>query len=152
VSARRIALAVLAVAALLWLGERLIVSDEERLDALWIAMTDAVRAEDRAALDPLLHGAFAFRGPPPVGDGQRDEAWEKLSSFWEQANIAGFTSRRDLVVQGAVGTIAARGNVRFEWGGGTAIYKYTLRVDAVRAGDGFIAQGIEIDTLAPGLF
>ena len=152
---QRVGLVVLGVVLLIAIGiaiDRATVSDEEALDQLWTDLVDAMAREDVAAIDGLFHGTLTYRGPRPMGNGDRGRALSALSDYFAQTSQTKITSKREIPVEGNVGVIKASGHVRFDWGDGLVLYKMTTEVTCVRAGDGWQVQTIATSELAPGLF
>jgi len=147
-------LLILLIGALGALIESRMVSDEERLDELFVEMVRALQAEDRGAMDQLIHPTFSFHGPKPVGDGDRDAAFASLGKYWDESSNTKLTSKREVEVTGNVGVITLTGHLRFDWdGGGLVLYKTAMSVAAVKTPDGtWQAQGITVSELNPGLF
>lgn len=133
--------------------EKAVVTDAERLDLLFVQLCEALAAEDGGAMDRLLEGHFSYSGPRPLGDGDRDEAMKRLREFWDETSGVKLSSRsREVTVQGSVGVISGKGHLRFEWGDSMALYKVSFEIAALKTQDGWVAQGVRLTELTPGLF
>lgn len=122
------------------LVERAVITDAERLDLLFVQLTEALAAEDGAAMERLLADPFSFSGPRPLGDGDRDEALDRLREFWgETSGVKLSSRRREILVEGSVGVTHGRGHLRFEWDDSMVLYKITFEVAALKTDAGWKA-------------
>ena len=134
--------------------ERLIVTDEERVEAAYAAIVAAVEAEQPGALAAGFAATLRFVGPAPVGSGDRDAARQRFAELFDQAHSIAIVRRgtAEITVAPGFATLRSPQLVRFKYG--DIFVAYTL--DAVltfdRAGDGWLLSEVEITSLAPGLF
>jgi len=149
----RIAMLIGVLAAVAAVGlERLMVSEEERLEQHLYSLSEAFSAGDQSSIDALLAESFSYSGPRPVGDGERSGVLQRLDDFWLDTREARLSWRvSELRVEGAVGRVEVSGTVRFRYGGSLIVY----RVDAVlvwaRAGDGWLLRRADLPLLRPGI-
>jgi hypothetical protein len=133
--------------------DRAVLTDEEALDLLWEELVQALPDEDGAAVGRLFLDQMTYRGPRPMGEGDRQDALTGLQRLWEIADRVKITSEREILVQGgSIGVIKAGGHLRFAHSEGTVLYKMTTEVTAVKADGQWKVQSIQVSELNPGLF
>jgi hypothetical protein len=153
---RRLLLGLLGALALVGLGvviERLIVTDEERVEAAYAALRAAVQEESEPALAALLTPDFSFTGPPPIGAGTRDTVLPRFVELWGLADGIGLLPRgtREITVVGALATLRTPQIVRFTIGDQFIAYRLDVVLTFDRAGEGWALAQIEVTDLRPGL-
>ncbi len=143
----------LLLAVVVGVALRMVVTDAERLDLLFDQLAEALAEEDRATMDRLLEERFSYDGPRPLGDGDRAKAFDRLDEFWAESTEIKLTARsREVVVEGSVGVISGKGHLRFSWSDTVVLYRVTFEIAALKTDDGWVAQGVRVTELAPGLF
>lgn len=133
--------------------ERLIVSDEERVEEAYAALVAAVEAERTADLATLLGATFQFAGPPPVERGDRDEALGRFAELFEIAHSIAILRRggSEITVAPGFATMRVRQIVRFKYGDMFVAYKMDAVLTFDRAGEDWLLAQIEITDLTPGI-
>jgi len=157
VSSKRTALLVVGVLVLLagiaYLVERSIITEEERLEAAWAALTESFESENGATMAALLHDSMTYKAQRNwVGDGDRDRALTKLAEYWGQSSDSRILTRELEALPGKpLGITKASGNLRFKYGESLAIWKFRAEVAWIDA-DGWRVRSIHITELSAGLF
>jgi len=150
------AVAVLAIVLLFAVSlaiDKAFVTDEEALEQLWGDLVHAMAEEDGAGVARLFHDSMSYRGPRPMGAGERAKALAVLEDYWGLADKTRITGRREILVPGPnLGVIKVNGNVRFEYGDGAVLYKMVTEVTAVKIDEIWLVQAIATSELSPGLF
>lgn len=153
---RRVFVGVLGCVVLLGGGlliERVLVSDEERVERAYDRLRSAVQDESSTGLQAMLTDDFSFSGPQPVGTGDRAGVVARFEEFWGLADRVGLLPRgsKEIAVAGGIATLRIPQIVRFHYGDQFIAY----RVDAVltfdRIGDEFVLAQIEVTDLRPGI-
>ena len=133
--------------------ERAIVSDEERLEAAFLAVLSAAEDESSARLNALLLDTFRYLGPAPVERGDKTRALERFSELWEASEALSVTRRgkSEITIVGALGTLRAPLLVRFTVGGSLILYRADTVMSFDRVGEEFRLGEVEITDLRPGI-
>lgn len=146
----------LAVLLLIVLGvglERLIVTDEERVEQAYAALVAAVEEERAGDLAKLLSAALRYDGPTPVGKGDFDESQERFAEFFDAAHSIRIIRRgtTEITVAPGFATMRMPQIVRFKYGDMFVAYKLDSTLTFDRAGDDWLLSQVDITSLAPGI-
>ena len=152
--ARTLVLAALLLLVVGVLAERLIVSDEERVEQAYEALVAAVEGEQAGELEGLITGGFQFDGPSPVNRGDADDALTRFEELFEAASGIKIIRRgkSEITVQPGFATMRVPQVVRFRYGGDILVaYKLDTVLTFDRVGPDWLLNQVEITSLAPGI-
>lgn len=136
------------------LVERLLVSDEERVEQAYDALVAAVENERAAELAALIAPRFQFDGPAPVHRGNADDALGRFDEFFEAAGGIKIIRRgkSEITVAPGFATMRVPQVVRFKYGGDMFVaYKLDTVLTFDRVGPDWLLSQVEITSLAPGI-
>lgn len=133
--------------------ERLIVSDEERVEQAYAELVTAVEDEQAGELAQRLGATLKYDGPAPVGSGDRDEAMKRFSELFATAHSIAIVRRgkTEITVQPGFATLRAPQIVRFKYGDIFVAYKMDAVLTFDRAGEGWLLSDVQVTSLAPGI-
>ncbi len=148
-----VALAVVLLLLLGGLAERLIVTEEERVELAYAAIVSAIREERAADLATLIAPTLPYAGPAPVGSGDRQEALARFDELFEAARDIAIIRHRptEITVQPGFATFRAPQFVRFRYGDMFVAYKMDAVLTFDRAGEHWLLSQVEITSLTPGI-
>jgi hypothetical protein len=135
------------------LAERLIVSDEERVEQAYAALVDAVENEQATQIASRITGGLKFAGPSPVNRGDADEALGRFEELFEAANGIKIIRRgkSEITVAPGFATMRVPQVVRFKYGDMFVAYKMDAVLTFDRVGPDWLLNQIEITSLTPGI-
>lgn len=150
---RQVGLVVVVVILASVLADRLIVTEEEEVEAFVRAFVSAMEREDAAAFDAALAPAFHFKGPDPMGEGDHDAALERAEHWWGRASgIAIASIRNEVTLQGPTATVRWSATSRFRWGEFQVPVRSEARLDLLRVDGRWMLVEIDVSELRRGLF
>lgn len=150
---RRVVIAAVILALGAYGIDRLVVTEEEALQALARELAAALDAEDEPGLRRVLAPGFLFDGPDPIGSGGLDDAFERALRLWDQASDIRTTFVSvEPVVQGASGIIDFVAVTRFRWGEFQVPVRSTVRLACLRVDGRWWVVEMDVTELRRGLF
>ncbi len=151
--ARTLFLAALLLLVVGVLAERLIVSDEERVEQAYEALVAAVENERGTEIGSLITGGFGFDGPAPVNRGDADDALSRFEELFEAANGIKLIRRgsSEITVAPGFATMRVPQVVRFKYADMFVAYKMDTVLTFDRVGPDWLLNQVEITSLAPGI-
>ncbi len=150
---RLVILGVVLLGVLGLLVERWHVTDEERVEAAWQDLVEAMQNEDRGRMAARLTPDMTFSGPARVGEGDKELALVALDGYWAQVTAVQVVPRKtEITVQGHVASFNSKNLVRFVWGDSPVLYRVNVQIAWTRVGDEWLARDIDVLEMAPGLF
>ncbi len=150
---RLVILGVLLLGVLALLIERWHVTDEERVEAAWQDLVEAMETENRGRMAARLTPDMTFSGPARVGEGDREQALVALDGYWAQVRAVQVVPRKsEIVVQGQVASFKSNTLLRFEWGDSPVLYRVSVQIAWARVGEEWLARDIDVLEMTPGLF
>jgi hypothetical protein len=135
------------------LVDRLVVTDEERLEDLLTDLALVVSEEEDTGLKLLLAEDFSFAGPPPVREGDYNETLDRFDDFWEQADSIVLSWREpSMRLSGHLATLKVSGLIRFRSSDVLVVYRVDCEVVAVWLEDAWRLRRIDVLELRRGIF
>ncbi|GEM_PF-2369462 len=139
--------------------ERMLVSEEERIDAVVDALIVAIETEDRAGVDALLLDPFDYSGPVPIRTGEREALFVGLRGLWDVADDIDYVDgSEEIRIAKNSASHTSEGLVRFKWSESLVVHRAKIEVTLIRGApgveddDAWRVRRIDVLELRRGLF
>ncbi len=132
-----IALVLILLAVVGVVVERMMVSEEERIEDVVAALVLAIETEDRAGVDALLLDPFDYSGPIPIRSGEREAMFEGLTHLWAIADGLDYIeSTAEVRIAERSAAHTSEGLIRFKWNESLVVHRGKIEVTLLRGAPG----------------